>query len=141
MSVSLETLEKLKNQLQKVKDLGTPIKADLYSHMTEVFNRIMLHHPHDAYDKFEEISALVKHNNFKIKDPANDFDVNGNAGVIQNRETIEIIEKMINLLNENPDLVSKDDRGYLVKDLSCIIPNYLEHAEMLAWAGIGFGED
>jgi radial spoke head protein 4/6 len=66
MSVSLETLEKLKAQLQQVKDCGAPIKADLYSHLTEVFNRIMLHHPHDAYDKFEEISALVKFTNFKI---------------------------------------------------------------------------
>ena len=82
MSVSLETLEKLKNQLQKVKDLGTPIKADLYTHLTEVFNRIMLHHPTDAYEKFEEISGLVKHTNFKIQDPDHDFDVNGKAGVI-----------------------------------------------------------
>jgi hypothetical protein len=44
MSVSIETLEKLKIQLKQVKDLGTPIKADLYAHLTEVFNRIMLHH-------------------------------------------------------------------------------------------------
>ena len=57
MSVSLETLEKLKNELKEVKDLGTPIKADLYSHLTEVFNRIMLHHPNDAYDKFEDIRS------------------------------------------------------------------------------------
>ena len=76
MSVSLETLEKLKNQLKQVKDLGTPIKADLYTHLTEVFNRIMLHHPNDAYDKFEEISGLVKKTNFKIKDPEFDVQVN-----------------------------------------------------------------
>jgi hypothetical protein len=44
MSVSIETLEKLKIQLKQLKDLGTPIKADLYAHLTEVFNRIMLHH-------------------------------------------------------------------------------------------------
>jgi len=91
MSVSLETLEKLKTQLQKVKDLGTPIKADLYTHLTEVFNRIMLHHPADAYDKFEEIAGLVKHNNFKIKDPDHDYDVNGKAGVIQNKEMLDFI--------------------------------------------------
>jgi hypothetical protein len=76
MSVSLETLEKLKNELKEVKDLGTPIKADLYSHLTEVFNRIMLHHPNDAYDKFEDISALVKRTNFKISDPKFDVEVN-----------------------------------------------------------------
>lgn len=60
MSVSFETLDKLKKELQQVKELGMPIKADLYSHLTEVFNRIMLHHPDDGYEKFEEISALVK---------------------------------------------------------------------------------
>lgn len=141
MSVSLETLEKIKVQLQKVKDLGTPIKADLYTHLTEVFNRIMLHHPHDAYDKFEEISGLVKHTNFKIKDPDHDFDVNGKAGVIQNKETLDIIQKMINLLNEDPDLLDKVDRGLLVKELKCVIPNFVEHAEMLEWAGIGFGDN
>ena len=76
MSVSFETLDKLKKRLKEIKDLGMPIRADLYSHLTEVFNRIMLHHPEDGYEKFEEISALVKQTNFKIKDPANDFEVN-----------------------------------------------------------------
>lgn len=82
MSVSIETLDKLKIQLKQVKDLGTPIKADLYSHLTEVFNRIMLHHQHDGFDKFEEISALVKYTNFKIKDPKEDFEVNRNVSSI-----------------------------------------------------------
>jgi hypothetical protein len=27
------------------------------------------------------------------------------------------------------------------KELKCSIPNFLEHAEMLEWAGIGFGEN
>lgn len=141
MSVSLETLEKLKGQLQQVKDLGTPIRADLYQHLTEVFNRIMLHHPHDAYDKFEEISGLVKHNNFKIRDPDHDFDVNTKAGVIQNKETLDLIEKMVNLLNENPDLLNHVDKGLVNRNIECIIPNYVEQSEMLEWAGLGFGED
>ena len=85
MSVTLETLDKIKSQLQQVRDLGTPIKADLYTHLTEVFNRIMLHHPNDAFDKFEEISGLVKKTNFKIKDPNNDYEVNQKAGEIANK--------------------------------------------------------
>jgi hypothetical protein len=32
----------------------------------------MLHSPKNAYDKFEEISALVKETNYKIKDPSKD---------------------------------------------------------------------
>lgn len=66
MSVNVATLEKLQSQLKQMMDLGMPIKADVYGHLTEVFNRIMLHHASDAYDKFEEISALVKQTNFKI---------------------------------------------------------------------------
>jgi radial spoke head protein 4/6 len=54
---------------------------------------------------------------------------------------LEQISKMINLLDENPDLLSKVDRGMIAKELKCIIPNYLDQAEMLEWAGIGFGED
>ena len=41
MSVGFETLEKLKKELKQAKDLGMPIKTDLYSHLIEVFNRIM----------------------------------------------------------------------------------------------------
>ena len=91
MSVSLgsagkATLEGVKHQLKAPVDLeGNNVKSDLYSHLTEVFNRILQYHPYDAYDKFEEISGLVKHTNFKIKDPDHDFDVNGKAGVIQNK--------------------------------------------------------
>ena len=76
MSVSLNTLEKLKSKLQEIKDIGHPIKADLYTHLTEVFNRIMLHHPDDAYDKLEEISGLVKKTNFKIKEPSDEHEIN-----------------------------------------------------------------
>jgi hypothetical protein len=60
MSVTLETLERLKQQLKEARDQGSSVKLDLYTHLTEVFNRIMMHHPYDAFEKFEEISHLVK---------------------------------------------------------------------------------
>ena len=60
MSVNVDTLERLKQQLKEARDNGSTVKLDLYTHLTEVFNRIMLHHHYDAYDKFEEISLLVK---------------------------------------------------------------------------------
>lgn len=69
MSVNAETLDKIKNQLKEGRDVGNNIPQDLYSHLTEVFNRILLHHPLDAYDKFEEISALVKKTHLKFQDP------------------------------------------------------------------------
>lgn len=76
MSVSIDTLERIKTQLRQARDNGSTIKMDLYTHLTEVFNRIMLNHPYDAYDKFEEISLLVKQTNLKIKNPMYDHEVN-----------------------------------------------------------------
>ena len=76
MSVSIDTLERIKAQLRSARDNGSTIKMDLYTHLTEVFNRIMLNHPYDAYDKFEEISLLVKQTNLKIKNPLYDHEVN-----------------------------------------------------------------
>ena len=118
-----------------------PISTDLYSHLTEVFNRIMLHHPDDGYEKFEEISALVKQTNFKIQDPKNDFEVNTKAGVIENKEMMEMLQKVKNLLNEFPDVSAGERRKYVTQDVKCVIPNFPEQAEMLEWAGIGFGSD
>ena len=142
MSISFETLEKLKKDLKQIKDLGMPIKTDLYSHLNEVFNRIMLHHQTEGYDKFEEISALVKQTNFKIKDPQNDYDVNTVAGVVQNKELLDLLEKWRNLLNEFPDLVAPVDRKrYVSTQLKCVIPDFPEQAEMFEWAGYGFGAD
>lgn len=141
MSVSLETLEQLKKQLSEVKDLGMPIKSDLYTHLIEVFNRIMLHHPHDSYEKFEQISALVKQTNFKIRDPLKDEDLNQNVTVISNKQALDLIQKAKNLMQEVPDLVAKPDLRKLVPDSKCVIPNFVEHADMLQWAGVGFGEE
>ena len=76
MSVNEATLERIRCQLREARDIGGNIPQDLYSHLTEVFNRILLHHSEDAYDKFEEISALVKQTNLKFKNPLNAKEVN-----------------------------------------------------------------
>ena len=60
MSVNWEQVERMKHQLKQQKNLGMPVKSDLYSHLIEVVNRILMHHKDDGYEKFEEISALVK---------------------------------------------------------------------------------
>lgn len=80
MSISVETLDKIREQLREAKDVGGSVPQDLYSHLTEVFNRIMLHHQNDAFDKFEEISALVKRTHLSFKDPKRDFEVNAQSG-------------------------------------------------------------
>lgn len=140
MSVSLNTLEKLKTQLQQVKDLGTPIKADLYTHLTEVFNRIMLHHPESAYDKFEEVSGIVKQTNYKIEDPKKASEINQESGVIKNEHYFAQIKLAKDLLDEVHYLVEGEDQAYIRKESTCAIQNFIEHANWLEYAGIGFGE-
>jgi hypothetical protein len=34
---------------------------DLFNHLNEVFNKLILHFPTQAYDKLEEVSYLLKH--------------------------------------------------------------------------------
>ena len=153
MSVSLDTLERIKSQLKQARDQGSTVKLDLYTHLTEVFNRIMLHHPYDAYDKFEEISHLVKQTHLKIKDPKFDYDVNAIQHEQSNPQKEAWIKKCKNLLNEvsHPfalsrvnqivDLIPKEDRSLLTKDKTFVIPNVIDEARMFEWAGVSFGEE
>lgn len=48
---------------------------------------------------------------------------------------------MTNLLKEVPDLVDQRDRALIDDKLTCQMSNFPENAEMISWAGIGFGED
>lgn len=142
MSISIETLDKIREQLREAKDVGGNVPQDLYSHLTEVFNRIMLHHQSDAYDKFEEISALVKRTHLSFKDPKRDFEVNAAAGA-QTPDEVERhrwIQKSCNLLNEINDLAQAQDQKELIQKKPFAMPNFIEEAEMLEWAGICFGE-
>jgi len=42
---------------------------DLYTHLQEVFKKLILHYPSQAYDKLEEVSYLLRHaDKHKIED-------------------------------------------------------------------------
>ena len=102
MSITPETLDRIRDQLHAAKQVGGSVPNDLYSHLTEVFNRIMLHHSTDAYDKFEEISTLVKTTHLNFADPKYDFEVNTNAAArsAADDERNAWIVKSRNLFNE-----------------------------------------
>ena len=104
MSINEATLERIKGQLRQAKDIGGNVPQDLYSHLTEVFNRILLHHADDAYDKFEEISALVKATDLKFQDPKFDSEVNAERGAREMTEADKWVISSKNLLNEVSDL-------------------------------------
>lgn len=108
MSVAnLQSLDAIRAQLRKEKDLGEHVKSDLYSHLTEVFTRIMQHHPYDGFDKFEEISQLVKNTHMKVKDPKFDYELMNN-GKITNQQALDYIEKTKKLLKEQTEVGAMD---------------------------------
>ena len=121
-----QTLEQIKMQLRSAKDQGGSVSADLYSHLTEVFNRIISYHPHDALDKFEEISNLVKETNLKVSNPKFDFEINQGGAVMTNKDALVFIEKAKNLLREVPDVVRPSERSLLTKNVPLTIPNLME---------------
>ena len=141
MSINDATLDRIRSQLRQACDIGGNVPQDLFTHLTEVFNRILLHHSDDAYDKFEEISALIKQTDLKFKDPQNDFDLNAACAERAVSERDQWIQKSKNLLSEVNDLINPNDRSLLTKNRAFQIPNFSEEAEMLEWAGISFGEE
>jgi hypothetical protein len=137
MSVGPDTLERIKNQLKEAQNTGHGVQQDLYSHLTEVFNKVIMNNPADAYDKFEEISALVKQTHLKFKDPQMDSEVN-------TTHTKPPASSAAIHVNKTRDLLSGTTQGVTSSMLSkkaFTLPNFAEEAEMLEWANIGFGEE
>ena len=141
MSIKEETLKRIQAQLREAKDIGGNVPQDLYTHLTEVFNRILLHHADDAYDKFEEISALVKQTELKFKEPRYDHEINEEVAARAVSEREAWVHRSKNLINEINDLISAEDKELLTKSKTFVIPNFAEEAEMLEWAGISFGKE
>lgn len=100
----------------------------------------MLHHQQDAFDQFEEISALVKQTHLKFTDPKHDFEVNAQHGNNNRSARDEWISRSKNLLNEVNDLLDSSDKA-LLSTAPVAMPNWQEMAEMLEWAGYGFGDE
>ena len=121
--------------------MGDNVKQDLYSHLVEVFTRIMQYHPYDGFDKFEEISVLVKKTHMKTMDPKFDYELNNNIP-LTNREALVYIEKAKSLLKEETTKrIAVEDKQFVEKDKSYVMPNLMEQAKMFDWAGINFGDD
>ena len=105
MSISPETLQKIKTQLHASSNVQGAVQSDLYTHLTEVFSRIIQYHQYDAYEKFEEISTLVKRTHMNFSDPKRDSDLNAqslSAGA-ERTAHLDWIKQSRDLLNEVND--------------------------------------
>ena len=141
MSTKEQTLERICSQLRQAHDIGGNVPQDLYTHLTEVFNRVLQDSSDDVFDRFESISALVKQTDLKFREPKMDSELNIAQPAQAVSERDAWVQRSKNLLNEVNDLIAPEDRALLTKNQTFCIPNFDEEAEMLAWAGIDFGED
>lgn len=87
----------------------------------------------------------MKQTSFKINDPKFDYEINGNAFGNNNYEmtnwqALEFIDRAKKLLCDKSD-VAKQDRSLVNKTQKIAMPNFLQQAQMLEWAGVSFGED
>lgn len=115
MACQLETIENMKNRLKKQQKVGK-VTLDFYSHMKEIFNRVMLYHKHDSFDKVEEISQLVKRTHLKIRDPLKDSEVNKPKPTKKSEIVDHYIREFRTLIKESV-LIEEDDQAFVEKEI------------------------
>ena len=134
MAAAMKTVDNLKTILRDAKGDGT----DLYSHLLEVFNLLILHYPDDALDKLEEVSYLVKYKDSK------------------DLKAWLLVEEFWNFKNhcENKaDFIAKakkyfelpqpEEEGGDVPEIPTVngVPDLLSQSRVFEWAGIGWGKE
>jgi len=111
---------------------------NINTHITEVFNRCMMHHKMDAFDKFEEVSSLVKKTNLKHKEAQVDYAVNTVAGISEKSRQMNVqLAITKNIINTEYALEKKDKDATSNKMIT--VTSVDEDCELLKWAGINFG--
>ena len=120
---TLAKLNEIQACLKVEKNVGVHVKADIYSHLMEVLTRILQYHPFDGFDRFEEISTLIKSTNQRLSNASKDSELNGSITV---KQALEWITKAKQLIDELPDTsMTKGDRALLSSGPTCI-PNLKE---------------
>lgn len=133
-----DTFSGIKNLLQNSKQIGAT-KTDLFSHITEILNRIIEHHKYDAYAKFEEISMLIKKTQLNVKNPLTAEQIKTLDSDNANHELRKYINQLKSVLEGKHNL-SKSDKQLVSKGHKCVLGDFMENIQMLQWAGISFGE-
>lgn len=112
---------------------------ELYTHLIECFNSLVMHYPDDAMDKFEEVSYLLKDSD---KDKLRQFlNFDNKKDIRAPTECLkEYIEKAVGIFPQKPEEGGDPDEqveGMTAGKLS----NLHNDSEILQWAGVGFGQD
>jgi hypothetical protein len=89
----------------------------------------MKFHPYDGFDRFEEISTLVKETNAKIDNSKKDSIINGKKDnmTITAKEALNYVEKAKRLLENLSDAnIKSEDKKLFTNGTKFIIPNLAE---------------
>lgn len=109
MACQLETIETMKNKLKSEQKAGK-VSLDFYTLMKEIFNRVMLFHKHDSFDKLEEISHLIKKTHLKIRDPLKDSEISKPKPTKKSEIVDRYIQEFRRLIKESVLLVAEDEQ-------------------------------
>lgn len=103
-------------------------KEHITDHLGKIIDRVIAEKPKDAYSLVEVISRLVK--------ASTGVDAPTGTPVEQltaPEEAAGYFKRMRHL-----DAVPRDENGDVIP--VCLVPNFIAEAEMLSWAGVGFGD-
>ncbi|CAI2368131.1 unnamed protein product [Moneuplotes crassus] len=132
------------NLIKEYDDLKKILKSsdgrEVYSHLIECFNALILHYPDDALDKFEEVSYLLKdEQRAQFAKQFLNFDNKKNFKTMTECQK-EYVEKIAVLFPPKPEEGGDPDEAPEAPAAGKV-SNFFSDCEILQWAGIGFGED
>ena len=133
----------MSNQLlQEYDDLKKILKSsdgrELYSHLIECFNNLILYYPDDALDKFEEVSYLLKDEDktkmrkFLNLDNKKDIKCMTECKKGYVEKATSLFPKAAAEIGDGDDPPEPSSAGF--------VSNLFADSEILEWAGISFGE-
>lgn len=111
--------------------------TDLYSHLLEVFNLLILHYPDDSLDKLEEVSHLIK---FKDSKNINEWLLIEEFWNF--KEACKNKTDFITKARKHFELPQPEEEGGEAPEVPTVnaVPDLLTQARVLEWAGVSFGE-
>lgn len=114
---------------------------ELYSHIVECFNNLILYYPDDALDKFEEVSYLLKDDNSFNKGRMREFLNFDNKIDYKTMTQVKAAyaEKAAGLFSRAPN--GEDGEDPVEPSAAGKITDLNADREILEWAGISFGEE
>ena len=134
-----EKFDGLKTILKNIKSAGG---KNLYEHLQEVFQTLILHYPDSALEKIEEVSFLIKHGDkLKLEDYLRTSDMRNYSAVCEQMR--DYIATMQDKFPRKKQAAGEDEEGGDGEEAAeavNAVPDLLDDASSLwQWAGVGFG--